>query len=341
MRPYLYHLIVLVLGVFYIAGCKQNAAPVDENARPMAYSEKQLESFLDSVGRLPIEPMVKEARHYSDSIFYGRQNMEVKFSATDFQMLLKEAKKGLINEKLAREFHTDYDSSEVYEGKLYASFHPFDKNEDQPDQFAICFEPPAMNSEGDVYFFRKNQCIAKHHIYHRYGLELDHYQDEAGKTVIYYKENFVSGTGIWWWDYYFYRYEGDKLSPLLSELQNGNLRTIPAYPAKWLESTVVDTKPLTLKMVYYLSGENDDYIINDSTNVQYRWDVKTKMLKGDYEHSKLSQNQILAYNLGAGNELFFIKAHHERLKQLMKDKAKRRLILYFLNDEKEKVDMND
>ena len=341
MRPYLYHLIVLFFGVFYIAGCQQNAAPVDENVRPMAYSEKQLESFLDSIGRLPIEPMVVEARHYSDSIFYNRQNMAVKFSTTDLQTLLEEAKKGMINEKLAREFHTDYDSSEVYEGKLYASFHPFDENENQPDQFAICFEVPDMNSEGDVYFFRKNQCIAKHYIYHRYGLELDHYQDEEGKTVIYYKENFVSGTGIWWWDYYFYRYEGNKLLPLLSELQNGNLRTIPAYPAKWLESTIVNTKPLTLKMVYYLSGENGEYIINDSTNIQYLRDTKTKMLKGDYKHSKLSQNQILAYNLGTGNEIFFIRAHYEKLKQLMKDKTKRKLVLYFLNDEKEKVDWNE
>lgn len=339
MRSYLYHLLGLLFGVFCICSCQPNNAPVDENARPMSYSEKQLESFLDSVGRLPIEPMVKEARHYSDSIFYGRQNMAVKFSTTDFQTLLKEAKKGMINEKLAREFHTEYDSSEVYEGKLYASFHPFDKNENQPDQFAICFEVPAMNSEGDVYFFSKNQCIAKHHIYHRYGLELDYYQDEEGKTVIYYKENFVSGTGIWWWDYYFYRYENGNLLPVLSELQNGNLSMIPAYRSKWLESTIIDTKPLTLKMVYYVSGENGEYIINDSTNVQYRWDLKAKMLKGDYEHSKLSQNQVLAYNLGTGNDLFFIRAHYEKLKQLLKDKSKRRLVLYFLNEAK--ADLND
>jgi hypothetical protein len=60
MRQYLYHLVGVFFLVLCIAGCQQNAAPVDENARPMAYSEKQLESFLDSVGRLPIEPMVKK-----------------------------------------------------------------------------------------------------------------------------------------------------------------------------------------------------------------------------------------------------------------------------------------
>ncbi len=91
-------------------------------------------------------------------------------------------------------------------------------------------------------------------------------------------------------------------------------------------------------MVYYLSGENGDYILNDSTNVQYSWDAKTKALKGDYEHSKLSQHQILAYNLGTGNDLFFIRAHYEKLKQLMKDKTKRSLVLYFLNEAK--ADLN-
>lgn len=335
MRPYLYHLIVLFFGAFYIAGCKQNAAPVAENARPMSYSEKQLESFLDSVGHLPIEPMVKEARHYSDSVFYGIQPLAVSWSEEDFSRLLKEAKKGWVSESLAQKYHLNYQKEMLHEGKLPAESFIFNI---QRGEFALSFGPGASWGT-EVYFFQNSRCVAKQHIEHRYGLEIEHYLDEEGKTVIYYKENFVSGTGIWWWDYYFYRYEGNKLLPLLIELQNGNLSMIPAYRSKWLESAIIDTKPLTLKMVYYLSGENGEYIINDSTNVKYRWDVKAKMLKGDYEHSKLSQNQILAYNLGTGNDLFFIRAHHEKLKQLMKDKSKRKLVLYFLNEAK--ADLHD
>lgn len=330
MRPYLYHLIVLVLGVFCIAACQQNPAPVDENARPMIYSEKQLESFLDSVGHLPIEPMVKKARHYSDSIFHGIQPLAVSWSEEDFSRLQVEAKEGGVSESLAQKYQLNYQKEMLHEGKLPAESFIFNL---QNGEFALNFG--LGTSWGtEVYFFQNSRCVAKQHIEHRYGLEIEHYVDEAGKTVIYYKENFASGTGIWWFDYYFYRYEDGKLLPVLSELQNGNLSMIPAYRSKWLESTIVSTKPLTLKMVYYLSGENGEYIINDSTNVQYRWDVKTKMLKGDYEHSKLSQNQILAYNLGTGNDLFFIRAHYEKLKQHLKDKSKRRLILYFLNEAK-------
>ena len=335
MRPYLFHLMVLFLGVFCIAGCKQNPAPVDENARPMSYSEKQLESFLDSVGRLPIEPKVREARHYSDSVFYGIQPLAISWSEKDFSRLLKEAKKGGVSEDLAQKYHLNYQKGMLHDGKLPVLLFIFNL---QKGEFALSFGLGASWG-AEVYFFQNSRCVAKQQIEHHYGLEIEHYVDEAGKTVIYYKENFASGTGIWWWDYYFYRYEDGKLLPVLSELQNGNSSMIPAYRARWLESTVVNTKPLTLKMVYYLSGENGEYIINDSTNVQYRWDVKTKMLKGDYEQSKLNQNQILAYNLGTGNDLFFIKAHYEKLKQLLKDKSKRRLVLYFLNEAK--ADLND
>ena len=335
MRPYLYHLIVLFFGVFCIAGCKQNAAPVDENARPMSYTEKQLESFLDSVGRLPIEPMVKEARHYSDSVFYGIQPLAISWSEEDFSRLLAEAKKGGVSESLAQKYHLNYQKEMLHEGKLPVLLFIFNLPK---GEFALSFGPGASWG-AEVYFFQNSRCLAKQHIEHRYGLEIEHYVDEAGKTVIYYKENFASGTGIWWFDYYFYQYENGKLLPVLSELQNGNLSMIPAYRSKWLESTIVDTNPLTLKMVYYLSGENGAYIINDSTNVQYRWDAKTEMLKGNYEQSKLSQNQILAYNLGTGNDLFFIRAHYEELKKLLKDKRKRKLVLYFLNEAK--ADLHD
>lgn len=335
MRPYLYYLVGVFLGVFYIMGCQQTAGPVDENARPMAYSEKQLESFLDSVGRLSIEPMVKQARHYSDSVFYGIQPLAINWREEDFSRLLVEAKKGGVSESLAQKYHLNYQKEMLYEGKLPVLLFIFNL---QKGEFALSFGPGASWG-AEVYFFQNSRCVAKQHIEHRYGLEIEHYQDEEGKTIIYYKENFASGTGIWWFDYYFYRYEDGKLFPVLSELQNGNLSMIPAYRARWLESTIVDTNPLTLKMVYYLSGENGDYIINDSTTVQYRWNVKTKMLKGDYEHSKLSQNQISAYNLGNGNDLFFIRSHYDMLKRLLKDKSKRKLVLYFLNEAK--ADLND
>lgn len=331
MRRIFYGLLtVIVIGT--MGSCVQKKAPVDENARPMSYEEAYLESFLDSVGRLPIEPMVKQASYFSDSIFIGQDQVQIKMLPADFQQLQMEAKTKHISEKLAQKYHWVYDERMVHEGKLEISFFPLD-DQVKCEKFAFCFGP-AANWECDVYFFDKNLYIAKHHIYHRYGLELDYYLDVAGKTVVYYRENFTSGKGIWWFDFYFYRYDDGELKPILSELQNGNLSMMPAYHARWLESTVININPLTLKMIYYLTGENGENIINDSTTVQYRWDAASKVLKGDYKKSKLSKEQILSYNLGSPNDLFFVRAHYDLFKQLLKDEAKRKLVFYYLNDVK-------
>lgn len=339
MRRSIYgFLIVMVIGT--LVGCVQKKAPVDENVRPMSYEESYLESFLDSVGRLPIEPMVRKARKFSDSIYYNGQKMSVQLTPADRQMLLQGK---MIPEKLAQKYHWDYDTSMVFEGKLYLVVLPFDKDIKNPEKFAfyLGIEGNIAGSECDLYFVDKNTCIAKHHVYHRYGLELDYYVDTEGKTVVYYKENFTSGTGIWWFDFYFYRYDNGALKPILSELQNGNLSMIPSYHGRWLESSVISTKPLTLKMVYYLTGENGEDIINDSTEVKYKWDAASQTLRGDYKHSKLSREQVLSYNLGSPNDLFFIRAHYNTFKQLLKDRGKRKLVLYYLNDVKAALDYNE
>jgi len=330
MRQIFYALLMTVMAMGGIVGCVEKKAPIDENARPMSYSETYLESFLDSVGRLPIEPMVRKAEKYSDSIFYDLKNFSVEWSMSDIEALKKNAKKGVMSEDLAKKYQLKYDPKEVKESWVFIESFFFDESK---SEFAISIGSLA-GWGGEVYFFQKNKCIAYQHIEHRYGLELEHYTDAEGKTVVYYRENFESGTGIWWFDFYFYRYDDGELKPILSELQNGNLSMMPAYHARWLESTVVNTNPLTLKMVYYLSGENEEYIINDSTEVSYKWDAINKVLHGDYQHSKLSKEQILSYNLGSPNDLFFVRAHYDLFKQLLKDEAKRKLVFYYLNDVK-------
>lgn len=336
MRQVFYGFFVLLL-IGTTGGCVQKKAPVDENVRPMSYQEAYLESFLDSVGRLPIEPMVRKAGVYSDSLFHNLKNLSIEWSEADFQQLKAGAKKGQIQEALIKKYQLKYDPKEVNEGQVVVEGFFFDESN---SEFAIGISSLGSWS-AEVYFFQKNRCIAYQHVEHRYGLELEHYTDAEGKTVVYYRENFESGTGIWWYDFYFYRYENQKLVPILRELQNGNLSVMPAYQARWLESSVVKTKPLTLKMRYYLTGENEEYIINDSTEVRYEWDATNKVLHGDYQDSKLSKEQILSYNLATPNDLFFIRAHYATFKQLLKDKVKRKLVLYYLNDVKAGLDYNE
>jgi hypothetical protein len=220
------------------------------------------------------------------------------------------------------------------------TFVSFDKNKKEFKEFAVCLGYADAGWSCEMYFFSGNKIVAKHNINHRYGLELEHYKDIDGKTVVYYKENYQSGTGIWWFNFYFYKYYNNKLIPILNELENGNLQFPWSTRVLWLESTIQKTNPLTLKMVYYQafsdSAESPKYI-NDSTFVQYSWDDKTKKLVGNYDKSKISKAQILTYYL-EDNELLFINAYNELLKNNLQDKRFRQSTFNYLNEVKNHYD---
>ena len=139
-------------------------------------------------------------------------------------------------------------------------------------------------------------------------------------------------------NYFFYKYDGDKLIPILNELQNGNIQGSLGTRVLWLESTIQKTNPLTIKMVYYsqFAIKDDEHgaygpmIINDSTTVQYLWDEHAKTLQGQYAKSKISKAQILSYYL-EHNDFLFMNSYYSTLKAALRDKAKSKLILEYLN----------
>ena len=340
MQRYFYLLLVLGLMTLTILDCqgkqeKHPKSPESEaTGRELRYKAAQLEEFLDSIGKLPSSNWAAQAAHLTDSIFRGQQRLKVKIADEDFSQLKKAIKAGSIAEGLVQKYGWVYNKEMVEKGKLPVIAFSFNEKR---EEFALCFGNPDLDWECELYFFKSNQCIARHHIYHRYGLELAHFQDADGKTVVYYKENFESGTGVWWFDFYFYKYSGEALIPVLNVLQNGNISIMPAYSSRWLESTVLKTSPLTIKMTYYFNlGDKtleEQQIINDSTIVTYAWDEKTQAFEGNYNDAKLSENQILSYNL-ASDPLFFLHSNYRVLKTCLqrKDQAKREAVLLYLDD---------
>jgi hypothetical protein len=175
---------------------------------------------------------------------------------------------------------------------------------------------------------------------------MDHYVDADGKTVIHYKVEFDSGSGIWWYQFFFYKYDGIKLIPVLSVPQNINLLQPSPWGVRelWLESFVQKTDPLVIKMVYHQqlpdTAAFDHFttdpnlgpmIANDSTYVQYSWNKQTKTLAGNFKQSKISQPQLLSYYL-TNNELLFINAYYKNLKSFLLSKSKRKSTLHYLNE---------
>lgn len=354
MRNYIFILTLLILSSCNNKQSSNNTEHLDsletsknsnnEDKKSIQYSDQELECFLDSIGNLPSKPLMDKVSFRSDSIFKNQQQLDISINEPDFAKLKIGCKEGYLDIKTANAIFGDIKIDSIYlnDGSIPLTYVSFDKKKEEFKEFAICPDYADAGWSCVMYFFSGNKIIAKHIINHRYGLELEHYKDTDGKTVIYYKENFGSGSGIWWFNFYFYKYYNNKLVPILNEIQNGNLQYGWSYRTVWLESTIQKTNPLTIKMVYYQelpdTSESGKSFINDSTIVQYVWDENTKALVGNYEKSKISKAQILTYYL-ENNELLFINTYHKTLKANLTNKLIRYSILNYLNEVKNHIDI--
>lgn len=322
------------------AVAKPKISGTGEVKKTIQYSEKELLAFMDSVAKLPQKELMNRVTRQTDSIFKDKKDINRQLSETEFQQLKQAIKDSMIDIKLAKKIFGDF-VPETYDyipkGKTFIIPFFFDKNKNDFNEYAISLAYPTDMSDNNFYFFKGNTLLSKLTIYFRYDLELEHYKDSNNKTVIYYKENYVSGTGIWWYNYYFYQYDGNRLIPILNQLQEGNLQSL-GLRTFWLQSEIVKKKPLTIKMVYYqklfdtVSYKNERFIANDSTFVKYNWDAKTKTLIGDYAHSKISQAEILSCSLEENNELLFINTFYKKLKKELENPKGKRMVLYYLNE---------
>ncbi|RSK23999.1 hypothetical protein [Hymenobacter metallilatus] len=73
----------------------------------MAYSDEQLEAFLDSIGRLPSQPLAKEAAFFADSIFQQHTLLNRALSAQDFTLVKQAARQGRMTLAAARRIFKD------------------------------------------------------------------------------------------------------------------------------------------------------------------------------------------------------------------------------------------
>jgi hypothetical protein len=307
------------------------------------FSDLQLENYLDSIGKLPSQKWIDQASYFSDSIFRNQLSLSDTLSAFDFKKLQKAIKSKTIDLPFARKIFRDLaiDSINLKKDKLTLTILSFDKHKYDFNEFAIYIGNSYDTEICELYFFKSNTIISKHKIDYRHGLSLDHYKDTDGKTVVYYKENYESGSGIWWYNMYFYKYVDNKIIPILNELENSNLQYPWHIRVLRLESTILKTNPLTIKMVYSQelpdTTNNLHSIINDSTVIQYNWNEQTKALEGNYSNSKLSRAQLITWYL-TDNELLFINSFHNVLKKKLKDSLLlREATLKYLNEVKNTI----
>jgi predicted small lipoprotein YifL len=350
--------IFITLLVFTLTGCGEKHKPVSKknadkaastNAAKISsiqYSDKQLDSFLDSIGRLNTQALTYSASFYADSVFKNQQQLahDTVISEIDLTTLKRAIGKGFISVKKAKRIFnnskidtacTEKSISLTYKkGLTPIEYYPFNKK--RFDEYGVCIGDPDHCPNACLYFFKGNKIIAMHIFYTRFEAGLHHYKDTDGKTIVYYAFMFAEGSNEWWFNYFFYKYDGDKLIPVLNQLESGNVSMQLAARCLWFTTEVKKTNPLTIKMVYYDQFPDtnlNDFgpkLINDSTIVKYKWENQSKTLRGEYEKSGIAESQILSYYL-PGDNILFINSHYKTLKADLFDITKRKRVLEYLS----------
>jgi hypothetical protein len=306
------------------------------------YSEKVLIEFLDSIGKLNPQKWTKELSFIVDSTLYNQTKLNHTISPTDFEELKKASKSKKISFELAKKIFPnihleDYEPDYPEENKIHINLYSFDDKVEDFKHYAISIGwDEGMTWSNLVYFFNNKKVISRHNIFHRYGLELKHFKNESNETVIYYKVNNGSGTGIWWHQFNFYLYDKEELKPTLTEIKNINLQFPWSIRTFWIESTILDTKPLTLKFVFNNQFTdtlgNQIEFINDSTEVKYNFDRNKKTHEPEFSDNKINKLKLLTYFL-ADNELLFVNVNYELFKKELNgnDEVKKQAIFKYLN----------
>ncbi len=299
--------------------------------------------FLDSIERLNPEDIKKAAGYLTDSIFHALIPLDKHLDSADF-CLLKEAFQQedvrffgprISLEDAMRIFPFKLDSLAITDSMLGMGLFSFNPDTFAFDAWAVCIGSVHFLERNDLYFFKGDHLIAWHRNYSRYGIELNYFITADGNPTIYYKENFGSGTGIWHFNYYFYRYSQDSLLPVLNILENGNLNHWGTPREFWLETFVMNTSPLVFKFVYHTEFVDSSYqrieMINDSLLVPFLFDAALKRYIGQYPPD-FSESEILTYYLDCP-ELYFVRVMNRRFRAWLcgNDQQKRGAAIQYLN----------
>ena len=157
----------------------------DKSKKSIQYSDYQLEKYLDSIGNLPSGPLMEKVSLMVDSIFKNQQQLDIVVEASDFEKLKQGCNAEQLDVKTVKAIFGDIHIDErfIEKGVVPLTFSHLMKIKITSKN--CCLSRLCLMQHGTVcvYFFSGNKMIAKHHIYHRFGLELEHYKDIDGKPL--------------------------------------------------------------------------------------------------------------------------------------------------------------
>lgn len=314
----------------------ENKSNSQENSEDSIFrdQEKNLTNFLDSIGNLSKEELVKTTNNFIDSVNLNHEVLSKEIGPSDFVELKRNCQDGEISLEFADRLfpNLELDSSLLELENLPVRYESFGKDRNGLELFMVSPGYTSLHWDCVIYFFEGRRIIAKHKVFHRNGLVINSF-DQGNHKYVYYKQNFGIGTGIWWYNNFYYKYRDGKLEFVLSEIENSNLSFPWGLRQFWIESEIVTFDPLSIKIKYdqSIKAESEELmIIEDSTLVEFEYDFDNQMFVRKNGNSKLSRQMVYSYYL-MNNELLFINAHYDLLKSLLKVKSKREMVLEYLN----------
>jgi len=311
------------------------------------YSRADLLQFFDSIGNSDCSHLKLDLIKDADSVFSNTSSINQIISVSDFEKLKRATKLGKLDLKTAKGiFKFPLDSHFIKNDSVEISYFPFDKIKSKFGKFALVIGSFSGSWENDIYFFDGMKVLSKHHNFHKNGDGISWFVDSDGNTVIYYRENFGGGSGIWQYNFFFYKYSNGGLIPALNILENGNLHfSSEDFRHFWFETFVVSTVPLKLKFVfsYELSDRHNNWIEvkKDSTEVDFLWDRKSATYIGQFPDD-LNLTQIYSYFIGSNVDLYTICIDNKYLRSILfgQDSVKSNLVYIYLNKIKNDIGTN-
>lgn len=304
---------------------------------PDIYSDQQLISFLDSIGKVDAKGWAEQAKQSSDADYKDLHwDGKKDFSTQTILQFKKGMAGGEIPTEFARQWLPDLDSQWLAKPRIPLHLH-FGKVNDPAGLWIFSLGNEAeLDWDATVYFLSSKGLLAHRKISHRYGLDqVQSFKGPQGDRIVHFRINYESGTGVWRWNEYYYSLNQDTLFPVLNHLQNSNWAQ---YSTRgwWWETTEVSKDPLRLKLVAKITlpdtSVETHYFFADSTLVEPAWNPTSSQYEWPFHPPVWTETRMMSFVHGEFSELFFMAGFGDQLKEGLKseDPAERFRIRNYL-----------
>ncbi|MFC5048200.1 hypothetical protein ACFSTE_02145 [Aquimarina hainanensis] len=301
--------------------------------------------FLDSIRSLNTKKLIDEITATTDSIHLNQRNINKILSPSDFEKLQQAIKNKEMPITVVKSIfgNIPIDSTYIQHGAIPITFFTLGQKKEVITQYAIALNDSNISRESDVYFFSEDTLLSRHHISHRYALDIQFYTDHISKkTIIYYTQNQISGSGTWEYHFNFYQYEKNGLRPILSEIAIANLQ--PPWSSRIIElhSKISKTTPLTMHIEYQqqlVDSENPlikHPIAKDSIYIEYQWNHTYRKLETKYKNTSFSKEKHTSFYISQ-SDLLFLHAYQPEIRQLLAYKNPSQSVINYILEVKNTI----